>query len=106
MKKFLLTLILCGITITFTTSCSKENKVTLQELHDVNNKINEYFSLHHKYNNLSFNYVDEANRRVVVGLLNNSQKEQEKFKQLVIDSPYIVFVKGESLTTENERGKI
>ena len=48
-------------------------------------------------NNLSFNYVDTINKKVVVGLLNNSKEEQERFKKLVVDSEYIVFIEGGKL---------
>lgn len=73
-------------------------------MQNVNNKIIEYFQTNGviDYDNYIFNYVDEENKVVVVGLLDNSEKEQEKFKKTIIDSDLIRFVKGEKLVGEIE----
>lgn len=68
-----------------------------KQLNDVNEKIKKYFSSDIvEYYNLSFNYVDLAKKRVIVGLYNNDEKQQEKFKKLVVDSELIEFVQGEN----------
>ena len=46
------------------------------------------------YNNYSYNYVDEKDMVVVVGLVNNSKEEQEWFKNNIVDSKYIRFEQG------------
>ena len=48
------------------------------------------------------NNVDEENNVVVVGLLDNSEKEQERFKETIVDSNLIKFVKSEKLVHEND----
>ena len=88
MKKLLI-ILLVGISLA---GCKKE--VTTKELENVNNKIVEYFSSNNEYDNLSYNYVDEENKVVVVGLINNTKEEQERFKKLVVDSNLIKFVTG------------
>ena len=87
--KRLLIILLMGITLT---GCKKE--VTTKDLENVNNKIVEYFSSNNEYDNLSYNYVDEENKVVVVGLINNTKEEQERFKKLIVDSNLIKFVTG------------
>jgi len=47
------------------------------------------------YKNYSYNYVDDKDKVVVVGLLDNSVEKQEEFKNLVVDSDLIRFEKGE-----------
>lgn len=73
----------------------KNNKT---ELDKINNKIIEYFSTDNVplKDNIGFNYVDMTNNIVIVGLKDNSKEQQEKFKELVVDSKYIKFVQGEN----------
>lgn len=103
MKKKILNTLLFIIIIISVTGCSKtaNNKtanVSEEQLNNINDKIIAYFSSDNaEYNNLSFNYVDTINKKVVVGLLNNSKEEQERFKKLVVDSEYIVFIEGVKL---------
>lgn len=103
MKKKILNTLLFIIIIISVTGCSKtaNNKtanVSEEQLNNINDKIIAYFSSDNaEYNNLSFNYVDTINKKVVVGLLNNSKEEQERFKKLVVDSEYIVFIEGGKL---------
>lgn len=102
MKKIFITL----ITLILLTGCSNENKsndkVSLSLLEEVNDKIITYFSTNDvsTYDNYVFNYVDEENNTVVVGLLNNTKEEQDKFKSLIVDSKYIRFVQSEKLKNE------
>ncbi len=102
MKKIFITI----ITLILLTGCSNENKsndkVSLSLLEEVNDKIITYFSTNDvsTYDNYVFNYVDEENNTVVVGLLNNTKEEQDKFKSLIVDSKYIIFVQSEKLKNE------
>ncbi len=100
MKKILLIvvflLLLLGIT-----GCFKRKKVTIDELNIINNEIINYFQTNEdKYNNYSYNYVDLENYVVVVGLVDNSKKQQEWFKKNVVNSKYIKFEEGERLSNE------
>ena len=98
MKKKILNTLLFIIIIISVTGCNKTANVSEEQLNNINDKIIAYFSSDNaEYNNLSFNYVDTINKKVVVGLLNNSKEEQEKFKKLVVDSEYIVFIEGGKL---------
>ena len=73
----------------------QKDSVTLKDLNDVNNKIINYFSSDIvDYKNLAFNYVDEKNKVVVVGLLQNTEEQQKEFKNKVVDSNLIEFVQG------------
>lgn len=81
-------------------TCPIDN-VSIAELNNINNKIIAYFlSTTIPYDNYSYNYVDEENKVVIVGLLNNSKEEQTKFRKMVVDSEYIKFVQGERLVNE------
>ena len=98
MNKKILNTILFVVIIISVTGCSKNTNVSEEQLNNINDKIIAYFSSDNaEYNNLSFNYVDTINKKVVVGLLNNSKEEQERFKKLVVDSEYIVFIEGGKL---------
>ncbi len=104
MKKIVLT-VACVVMILGLTGCDKSNtEVSETELNKVNEQIIEYFSSENvEYDNLSFNYVDLTNKKVVVGLIDNSKKQQDKFKKLVINSKFIEFVKGENLIDYNNQ---
>lgn len=104
MKKKLLIILICGFMIIGITGCSNSKKeIKKEDLQSVNNKIIDYFQSNGitEYDNYVFNYVDEENNVVVVGLLDNSEEEQEKFKNSIIDSDLIKFVKSEKLVNEN-----
>ena len=94
MKKIVFTII--SLILLFSASgCGKE--VTVDELNAVNNKIIEHFTSDEAlYDNLTFNYVDVTNMKVVVGLLENTKEQQKKFKDMVVDSKYLEFVQGEN----------
>lgn len=94
MKRIILifSVIFLGI---ITTSCDRKKTVSIDELNKINDKIIEYFQAHDNYSNFSYNYVDEANLVVVVGLVDNSKEEQSWFRKNVVDSKYIRFEQGE-----------
>lgn len=96
-RKYLILLLI--ITLLGVAGCQKEDKViNKNELVFVNNKIIDYFSSsdidENLSNNLCFNYIDEKNQVVVVGLLYNTKKQQQEFKKNVIASKLIKFVQG------------
>lgn len=74
-------------------------ETTLDKLNEINNQIIKYFTENNanEYDNFSYNYIDEENNLVVVGLLDNSEEKQEEFKKLVIDSNLIKFEKGKNI---------
>jgi len=90
-------IIICSLLILGITGCDNlDNKPTLSELSKINDQIIEYFQSDNiQYDNYSFNYVDDRAKVVVVGLLDNSKEQQEKFKELVVDSEYLVFIKAD-----------
>jgi len=95
MKSKILKIIFIMLLFLGVTGCYGE--VTMDEIKKVNEKINNYFSnAGYKYDNFSFNYIDEENMQVVVGLIDNSELEQKRFKELVIDSDVIKFIQGDS----------
>ena len=81
--------------ITIITGCSREKNVSIDELNKINDKITEYLQTHDDYSSFSYNYVDEINLVVVVGLVDNSKEEQSWFRKNVVDSKYIKFEQGE-----------
>ena len=72
------------------------NSISNEELEAINNDINVYLS-NNQYDNLVINYIDYDDKKVVVGLLDNSVEMQEDFKEKVVDSKYIKYVKSESI---------
>ena len=72
------------------------NSISNEELEAINNDINVYLS-NNQYDNLVINYIDYDDKKVVVGLLDNSVEMQEDFKEKVVGSKYIKFVKSESI---------
>lgn len=79
-----------------------------EELKNVNDKIIAYFSNENAINNgLNANYIDVIKNVVIVELKNNSIEEQNWFKNSVIDSNLIRFIKSDkptSLTTTYNAG--
>ena len=103
MKKTLFTVLICGIMVLTLTGWGSKietnddvNNVSIDELNDINNKIIFYFNDNGTsiYDNYSYNYVDENDMVVVVGLVDNSKEEQEWFKRNIVDSKYIRFEQG------------
>jgi len=110
MQKIILIVLLVTMMVFVFVGCGKkENPVTIDELNDINNRIIDYYRSvdyiveNGEYGNLSFNYVDTTNKVVVVGLLNNSKAQQDRFKKLVVDSEYIRFVQGENLIDHSKK---
>lgn len=103
MKKTLFAVLVCTLMTLTLTGCGSKvetdnrvGNVSIEELNDINNKIIYYFNNNGAfiYNNYSYNYVDEKDMVVVVGLVNNSKEEQEWFKKNIVDSKYIRFEQG------------
>lgn len=103
MKKTLFAVLVCTLMTLSLTGCGSKvetdnrvGNVSIEELNDINNKIIYYFNDNGTsiYDNYSYNYVDEKNMVVVVGLVNNSKEEQEWFKNNIVDSKYIRFEQG------------
>lgn len=100
MKKTLFTVLICGIMVLTLTGCGSKNddvnNVSIDELNDINNKIIFYFNDNGTsiYDNYSYNYVDENDMVVIVGLVDNSEEEQEWFRKNIVDSKYIRFEQG------------
>lgn len=90
MKKILV--ILCLLLV----GCSS---VSNEKLDAINNDIIIYLS-NNQYDNLVFNYVDYEDKKIVVGLLDNSIEKQEDFKEKIVDSKYIKFVQSELLNDD------
>lgn len=72
-----------------------------EELNAINDKIINYFSNNNlTYTNLVGNYVDVYSNSVIVELKDNSELEQRKFKDVVVNSDLIQFIeKEENITT-------
>lgn len=103
MKKTILTILVCGVMVLGLTGCIKEKEVSIDELNSINDKIIYYFQTNgaEKYDNYSYNYVDEENKIVIVGLVDNSIEQQEWFKKNIVNSKYIKFEQGSHVTNEN-----
>lgn len=102
MKKIILTILICGFMVLGLTGCETKTDVSIEKLNDINNKIIDYFQQKgtEMYNNYSYNYVDEKNKVVIVGLVDNSLEEQKWFKENIVNSKYIKFEQGEVFTSE------
>ena len=77
----------------------EEMNITLE---DVNTKIQEYFGKENvDRSNLGYNYIDEKNEVIVVGLINNSIEKQDEFMHNVFSSccgsTYIKYVQSKSM---------
>lgn len=103
MKKTLFVVLVCTLMTLTLTGCGSKvetdnrvGNVSIEELNDINNKIIYHFNDNGAsiYDNYSYNYVDEKDMVVVVGLVNNSKEEQEWFKKNIVDSKYIRFEQG------------
>lgn len=74
----------------------------LDQLNEVNDMIIETFMNNNiRYDNYCYNYVDTQKKVVIVGLENNTKKEQEWFKKNIVDSDLIEFEEGSKATTSN-----
>lgn len=97
MKKVLFVILISIIVIT---GCEKK-EITIDELNIINEKIINYFQSNNMYENYSYNYVDEEKKVVVVGLVNNTNEEQEWFIKNIVNSKYIKFEQGNHLLDVN-----
>ncbi len=98
-KKFLCLGLILGVF--FISGCGKtsENKknVTVDDLNNINDTITNYFTSEKAdYEGVIFNYVDEVNKIVVVGLVDNTKEKQEEFKKKVIDSDVLKFISADN----------
>ena len=75
------------------------NSISNEELDAINNDIIIYLS-NNQYDNLVFNYVDYEDKKIVVGLSDNSVEKQEDFKEKIVDSKYIKFVQSEVINDD------
>lgn len=77
-------------------------KYSYAELNAVNDAIVVPFLQNKVPSSVGAFYVDVINNRIVVELLNYTEEEIAKFKNTVIDSPFITFTKGvETISTLN-----
>ncbi len=72
-------------------SVKKNDKVQIDELNRINDKIIAYFQTN-TMEGYSYNYVDVGKMKVVVGLTDNSEEKRQEFKDKIIDSEYIMFI--------------
>ena len=81
--------------------CEKE-EITEKDLEKDYNKINEYYLENETDENFVFTYIDLSNKKVVVGLEENTLDAQNKFKENVIDSKNVVFVSVKNYKDKND----
>ena len=75
--------------------CNIKNKRIDNQLVEINNSITDYFLMDNiEYTNLSFNYIDSSQNKVIVGLYENTKEQQNEFKRIVVNSNLIVFIDG------------
>lgn len=96
MKKTILAILVCVFMALGLTGYETKRDVSIEELNNINDKIINYFQENsaENYDNYSYNYVDEKNKVVTGGLVDNSKKEQECFKHNIVNSKCIEFEQG------------
>ena len=77
-------------------------EITEKDLEKDYNKINEYYLENETDENFVFTYIDLSNKKVVVGLEENTLDAQNKFKENVIDSKNVVFVSVKNYKDKND----
>ncbi len=77
--------------------------ITIEELNNIQKQITDKLALQNDYNNFASCGVDEQRKVVVVELIDNSEEQQEWFKNNILDSKYIEFKQGGSYTTYNKK---
>lgn len=99
MRKIICAIFLCSIIILVVISCKIKKEVSIDELNNINDEIISYFNRNgtKKYDNFSYNYVDEKEKVVVVGLIDNSKNEQNWFRKNIVDSKYLKFEKAKRM---------
>lgn len=86
-----------GIHITGMTHWNIENLITIEELENINKTISDRLAKYlsnNEYNNFASNYVDTEKHRIIIELVDNSEKEQQWFRDNIYDSKYIEFEQG------------
>lgn len=103
MKKKVLTILLCAITILSLTGCKKKSMVSIEELNELRDSITDVASTSNDnaYKNFTSCYVDEEKMAVVVTLVDNSKESQQWFRENIKDSNYIKFADVKRNTSSN-----
>lgn len=97
MRKKFSGLILIFVVLIGLTGCKNKDNVNVEKLTVINNEIIDYFNQNPEsevYDNFCFNYIDEKSLTVIVGLIDNSEQQQDNFKEKVVDSKLIKFIQG------------
>lgn len=94
--------ILILILMIFWCSGCEKAEITEKDLEKDYNKINEYYLENETDENFVFTYIDLSNKKVVVGLEENTLDAQNKFKENVIDSKNVVFVSVKNYKDKND----
>ena len=97
MKRKILIILISLLIILGGTGCIQKSSKNINSL---NNSINEYFTWNPQYigNPYVYNYVNEDENIIVVGLLNNTKEEQKWFKKAVLNSKYVKFEKAKNVS--------
>ena len=105
---------LCIIMLCLTlTGCQKENSnqsVTMDDLKSIKETISNKIAQKNKsqyenYSNLNFYYIDEKNKTIIVELVNNTEEDQNYFKNNIINSSFVTFSDAKSTPETNIIGK-
>lgn len=97
MKKTILTILLCSLAMLGITGCIKD-EVSEISLEDANIKIQEYFENEkNDHSNLVYNYIDSDEKKIIVGLIDNSEEKQEEFLNSIFKKETIKYIKSKSL---------
>lgn len=88
--------------------CGKNININLTELEkihtEIDKKLEEYENKNgKKYTNCSSTGVDQSINKVVITLVDNSEKEQQWFRENIYDSSYIIFKQGGPYTTSSSK---
>lgn len=96
MRRKILIILISLLIILGGTGCIQKSSKNINSL---NNSINEYFTWNPQYigNPYVYNYVNENENVIVVGLLNNTKEEQKWFKKAVLNSKYVKFEKAKNV---------
>lgn len=77
------------------TGCQKEKNI-----YTIKANIEENILKHKDYNNLSSCKIDEINNTISIELINNSEEEQEWFKNNISNSNKLIFKQGKEIKQE------
>ena len=103
MNKNMLLIMLLGLLVILLIigCCNIKNKRIDNQLVEINNRITDYFLMDDiEYTNLSFNYIDSSQNKVIVGLYENTKEQQDEFKRIVVNSNLIVFVDSKGIDNQ------